>query len=564
MPRASGPTTSQSRQSMSSSSRPATERLTNLIRGMTPLARTRCRRTAPGSIAPAAGPHSLCPEPGRRGRTMPRSSTGLHALTSQQLTASGSPHDRVYVEAAPGSGKTTVSALRFGMHRFAAPTDPRAVVAVSFTRSATEELRTRVIRQWGSASLRWPHRIVTLDTLLCDLLFHLLNQGVLHWPVGHTELEVLDTWRTTLPTKPTRIKPVLQVHGGHIAMRTVDETQTANHPSTMDFKAAVSSGTCTHDNVREVLQGALTTEAARRALSAFFETSVRSLTVDEVFDANDLDREIFSLAASAPTSLALVGDPWQALYQFRGARPAAMKAYISENGFITHHLDESFRWGTDRQAWLTRRLRQSLPIKLETGSAREADMVLALNWKALWESDSHVLPLAIAHGISQAHKAICTLILNEIALNSLGLQAVFLHDALLTLRLDRESLETTLRPYLQSVVADLKDGQQPASVWDGLVPHITELIPGITPTQLARRPLSALNHLQRRLTTNNLTPGLTCHQSKGREWDTVCVALSPSDASALRYGLDSDRANHRALYVALTRARLNTLALPLA
>ncbi|MYS49969.1 hypothetical protein GTW46_07795, partial [Streptomyces sp. SID6013] len=143
-----------------------------------------------------------------------------------------------------------------------------------------------------------------------------------------------------------------------------------------------------------------------------------------------------------------------------GARPGAMKAYISENGFITHHLDESFRWGTDRQAWLTRRLRRSLPVKLETGSACEADIVLALNWKALWESDSRVLPLAIAPGISQVHKAICTLILNEIALNSMGMQAVFLHDALITLGLDRESLEPTLRPYLQSVVADLKDGQR--------------------------------------------------------------------------------------------------------
>ncbi|MGQ4431305.1 MULTISPECIES: UvrD-helicase domain-containing protein [unclassified Streptomyces] len=492
---------------------------------------------------------------------MPRSSTGLRALTNQQLAASGSPHDRIYVEAAPGSGKTTVSALRFGMHRFAAPADPRAVVAVSFTRSATEELRTRVIRQWGSASLRWPHRIVTLDTLLCDLLFHLLNKGVLHWPGGHTELEVLDTWRTSLPTQSTRIKPVLQVNGGHIVMRTVTETQTASHPSTMDFKAAVSAGACTHDNVREVLTEALTAEPTRRALISYFETSVRSLTVDEVFDANDLDREIFSLAASAPSSLTLVGDPWQALYQFRGARPAAMKEYIGENGFTTHHLDESFRWGTDRQAWLTRRLRRSLPVKLETGSAREADMVLALKWESLWERDPLVLPLAIAPGISQVQKAICTLILNEIALNFLGMQAVFLHDALITLGLDNELLETTLRPYLQSVVADLKDGQRPASVWESLTPHIAELIPGITPTQLARRPLRALKRLQLRLTTTDLTPGLTCHQSKGREWDTVGVALSPSDVSTLRRGLDPALANHRALYVALTRARLNTVAL---
>ncbi|MGW6904823.1 UvrD-helicase domain-containing protein [Streptomyces sp. NPDC054940] len=492
---------------------------------------------------------------------MPRSSTGLHALTPQQLTASGSPHGRIYVEAAPGSGKTTVSALRFGLHRFAAPTDPRAVVAVSFTRSATEELRTRVIRQWGSASLRWPHRIVTLDTLLCDLLFHLLDEGVLHWPGGHTELDVLDTWRTTLPTKPSRIKPVLQVDGGHIVIRTVNEPQRASHPSAIDFKAAVSAGACTHDNVREVLQEALTAGPARRALISYFEATVRSLTVDEVFDANDLDREIFSLAASASSSLTLVGDPWQALYQFRGARPAAMEAYIRENGFTTHYLDDSFRWGTDRQAWLTRRLRRSLPVTLPAGSAHDADMVLALNWQALWECDPRVLPLAIAPGISQVQKAICTLILNEIAQNALGMQAVFLHDALVTLGLDNESLATTLRPYLQSVAADLKDGRQPASVWQRLTLHIADHMPGINSTQLARKPLLVLKRLQLRLASDLLTPGLTCHQSKGREWNTVAVKLSPADASALAHGLDPARANHRALYVALTRARLNTLAL---
>ncbi|MGX5210946.1 hypothetical protein ACWKT3_20090 [Streptomyces violaceus] len=63
-----------------------------------------------------------------------------------------------------------------------------------------------------------------------------------------------------------------------------------------------------------------------------------------------------------------------------------MEAYIRENGFTTHYLDDSFRWGTDRQAWLTQRLRRSLPVTLPAGSAHDADMVLALNWQALWRT----------------------------------------------------------------------------------------------------------------------------------------------------------------------------------
>ncbi|MFF3143535.1 hypothetical protein ACFVRU_17825, partial [Streptomyces sp. NPDC057927] len=150
---------------------------------------------------------------------------------------------------------------------------------------------------------------------------------------------------------------------------------------------------------------------------------------------------------------------------------------------------------------------------------------------------------------------------NEIAQNALGMQAFFLHDALVTLGLDREVLATTLRPCLQSAITDLKYGDQPAVVWQRLTRSLAEHIPVITPAQLARKPLRALNHLQPRLANDQLIPGLTAHQSKGREWNTVAVRLSPADAAALAHGLDPARSDHRALYVALTRARLNTLAL---
>lgn len=108
------------------------------------------------------------------------------------------------------------SKRRFGLHRYARTTDHRAVVAVSFTRSATEEIRSRVSRQWGLSALTWPHRIVTLDTILNDLLAHLLRSGILQWPGGHQELEVLDTWRSHLPAIYTLDKPVLALNGTSI------------------------------------------------------------------------------------------------------------------------------------------------------------------------------------------------------------------------------------------------------------------------------------------------------------------------------------------------------------
>lgn len=221
--------------------------------------------------------------------------------------------------------------------------------------------------------------------------------------------------------------------------------------------------------------------------------------------------------------------------------------YISEYGFTTHRLDESFRWGSDRQEWLTRQLRRWMPVTLPAGSAHDADVVLAHRWKTLWDSHPHVLPLAIKPRVGQVQEAICTLLLNEITQNALGLE--------------KEELLTTLRPCLQTAISRLKDGNPPSLVWQSSTYSLADRIPAVTAQQHARKPLSALARLQLRLEDDQLVPGPTCHQSKGREWNTVAIKLSGADSSALALGLDPSQADHRALYVALTRARLDTLAL---
>lgn len=124
-------------------------------------------------------------------------------LTDEQRLAAASPRTNLFIEAGPGTGKTTVSAQRFGVQRFAAAHrhDTRAVVAVSFTRAATYTLRRRVQRLWGPGALTWPHRIVTLDTIMCDLLHDLMRQQLviwpntpMLWPDGNIKLDVRDSW----------------------------------------------------------------------------------------------------------------------------------------------------------------------------------------------------------------------------------------------------------------------------------------------------------------------------------------------------------------------------------
>ncbi len=61
----------------------------------------------------------------------------------------------------------------------------------------------------------------------------------------------------------------------------------------------------------------------RDAIAELLSSSVAHVVVDEVFDANNLDLALVDLACQMNIAVTLVGDPWQALYGFRGARPEA-------------------------------------------------------------------------------------------------------------------------------------------------------------------------------------------------------------------------------------------------
>jgi DNA helicase-2/ATP-dependent DNA helicase PcrA len=67
--------------------------------------------------------------------------------------------------------------------------------------------------------------------------------------------------------------------------------------------------------------------------------------------------------------------------------------------------------------------------------------------------------------------------------------------------------------------------------------------------------------LRRRLQRDDLIPGLTVHQAKGREWPRVGVALSEKDEQTLAGGLQKLEPEHCVLYVALTRAKESCVAL---
>ncbi|KIX79464.1 hypothetical protein SF23_00110 [Streptomyces sp. MBRL 10] len=131
-----------------------------------------------------------------------------------------------------------------------------------------------------------------------------------------------------------------------------------------------------------------------------------------------------------------------------------MPVLVKEADFIQRNLNTSFRWKSEQQTQLADRLRAGQGVTLPREQSDDLNVLLALQWKPLWEAGPHILPLAFGSAAASIHEAACTLLLSEITQRMFGENAAFHNDALTTLRIDHEAAQR-LRSPLQAIVNDL-------------------------------------------------------------------------------------------------------------
>ncbi|GGB26240.1 hypothetical protein GCM10011492_15540 [Flexivirga endophytica] len=477
---------------------------------------------------------------------------------------------RLNIEAGPGTGKTTVSARRFGVERFAREYrgDPRAVVAVSFTRAATHTLVRRIRRLWGSHAIRWPHRVVTLDTVMVELLHDLLLTKLVVWPGGHTTLVVEDSWASYGTRVRTFAQYKLTISGAEVQIGSARLHAAAYTVNPSRCASLIRQGICTHSDVRQVLALALRRVEVREYARKRFASRFRSFIVDEVYDANDLDIDFIELAVDGGVSVTLVGDDWQALYVFRGARPEVVPELLSRQGFRSLTLTRSFRWRSEEQAQLADDLRGGIGVTLPVVLSADVpclDVVLSLRWAPLWNLGPGVLPIGFQSFKGGPEEAAAILVLNHVTTSIFGTEATYVKDAVTSLSIDDEDFFVKAKPRLQQIVDVLSsDGTATAKQQNvkTAYSHLGELLAEFSPRTL--RPVRAnhtnrLRDIQARLLHPvRPVPGLTAHQAKGAEWNYVGVCLADAERALLHRGLHVEGDSDRKLYVACTRACFST------
>jgi DNA helicase-2/ATP-dependent DNA helicase PcrA len=326
-----------------------------------------------------------------------------------------------------------------------------------------------------------------------------------------------------------------------------------------DFVESLTDGVCTHDEIRQIVGVALGHADLRSAIDEYLARSLVHLIVDEAFDLNGLDARLVRRVVESGVSVTLVGDPWQALYEWRGARPDMVHQLLHDYAFVTLPMHTFFRFKTSETISLARNLRDGQPVAL-TASTGDPEVVLASEWDHLLAAGRDVIPLSFGQLDCQTDAAV-TLLLDEVARARLGQASLYLPEAHRCLRRDPSSLDVSgVLLLLRDPTVDIGDVM--AALRTATKVQLQRQ-PSLPTARLASR-LERLTLLRRWLTVDaRHVPGLSFHQAKGREWRCVDVALDATARAALAAGLDGTREADRKLYVALTRGSVSTRVRPI-
>jgi len=484
-------------------------------------------------------------------------------LTNAQVLAAAAPDRLVNVISAPGSGKTTIAAERYGYLRYQAG-DLRGVLGLTFNRAAAAELRRRINLRWGTNCIRPAHRVVTFDHLHVDLLTHLLSEGKLTWPESTTILDVRDDYRGFKGfrfLKDGDCKRFATLDNNRFV---ISDSQKVGKPcmgirDKRDHQTILKSGIVSHEDVRSILRTVMHTAELQQVAADWLSASYRAVIIDEVYDADDLDLYVAYLAAEAGLSITLIGDPWQTLYKWRGAKPEVVKTLLDRTSdqFVAYEQPESFRFVGEQMPQLAANLRASAGADLPCTASSEVDVALARNWTQLWSVGDNVLPLAF-QTVNNATDAAMNLLLDVVTRARLNTASYGRDGAITKLELDSDNFRAKQDQMFESIIASLLAGKDETQVLDDLRETIKKL-GARKPRRLSDKNETAarlqLARLAARLKQTMVIPGLTVFQAKGREWERVGVALSRAQLAALASGLHELEEEHCIIYVAITRAK---------
>lgn len=261
---------------------------------------------------------------------------------------------KVIVKACPGSGKTYIVANKLLSYVGCWKDYHRGVAVLSFTNVASNEIYEKAKAIHGTlGKLGYPHFIGTVDSFIDE--FIVLRYGHLHTIGGmRPRISLSDNWKTPFNYwrkechKNGCVDCIEKFYYG------IDgKFYKGNQQVTCDLKNARVLPCQQYKNIltnRDIIFQNETALFAYHLLERFPGVAAAIaerfpvIIIDEVQDTSINQMAVFDLLSnSGLKSLFLVGDPDQAIYEWRNANPECFTAKLEDSSWKTIELTGNFR-----------------------------------------------------------------------------------------------------------------------------------------------------------------------------------------------------------------------------
>jgi len=273
----------------------------------------------------------------------------LDTLNPGQLKAVTEIEGRIKVVAGAGSGKTRVLAARYAYLVEEVGVDPACILCMTFTNKAAQEMKTRI-----GAYIRNSAHVNDFVCTIHGFCVKVLRREIhrLGLPKNFLILDDEDAKQLArkamaaigLDRTDTTVRKYLDMVGacktrmreGYVPMFANPQAIPDNEFGSFIRLQLQYFALDFDDLIHFTLHIINKFDDARE----FWQNSIDYVEVDEVQDCNDSDWEIIRLVANRSGNLFIVGDPDQAIYEWRGARPDRFVQFQADSTII---LDRNYR-----------------------------------------------------------------------------------------------------------------------------------------------------------------------------------------------------------------------------
>jgi uncharacterized protein (TIGR00375 family) len=309
----------------------------------------------------------------------------LAGLDDEQRTAAQIVDGPLMMLAGPGSGKTRTLMFRIAHLVVERGVDPAHCLAVTFTRRAAGEMRSRLAELIPDAAARIA--IHTFHSLGLAILrddpgvaglnpgFRLAGEAerkaLLAEALAVPERKAERLLRAISKAKRMGAAPSAEIAAAMRAYRDVMRKQNA-----VDFD--------------DLIALSVATLSAKAALTARWRTRFRFISIDEFQDVDEQQYRLMQLLAPPGSNLCVIGDPNQAIYGFRGADAACFTRFAADYpGAAVIKLQRNYRSSgtivtasaqviaSDDALALVRDMRERIAIHAAASERAEAEFVVA-------------------------------------------------------------------------------------------------------------------------------------------------------------------------------------------